>query len=233
MENYGFKNIEYKNIAQQIVDQICKAIGEGVYQPGDKIPTEQDLAKSLNVGRNSVREAIKILVAFGILEIRRAEGTFVCKTSSLNMINPLIYGIILSSGNLNAEMIEFQIAIDKAMSRMCIQKYTEKDLEKMTEAYENLMATLDQKNHDLDEVYAKDKYFHEVIAESTHNEFMKIMHKSIWELLDKIIRQEIRTSLYHYEGRMRDMHTQIYQAIVNRDEEAVTNAIKPNYYAQE
>ncbi|MBR0598626.1 FadR/GntR family transcriptional regulator [Sinanaerobacter chloroacetimidivorans] len=233
MDNFGFKNIEYKNIAQQIVDQICKAIAEGKYKPGDRIPTEQDLAKSLNVGRNSVREAIKILVAFGILEIRRAEGTFVCKTISQNMINPLIYGIILSSGNLNEEMIEFQIAIDKAMSRMCIQRYTEQDLEKLTQAYENLMETLDKKDYDLDEIYAKDKNFHEIIAESTHNEFMKMMHKSIWELLDKIIKQEIRTSLYHHEGRMREMHTQIYKAIVSKDEEAVTNAIKKNYDTQE
>ena len=54
-------------------------------RPGDKIPTEAELAESMGVGRNSIREAIKILVYLGVLEIRRAEGTFVCEGFSESM----------------------------------------------------------------------------------------------------------------------------------------------------
>lgn len=70
-----FKKIKNKSVVQTVVDSITKAIINGELRPGDKIPTEMELADSFGVGRNSIREAIKILVYYGILEIRRAEGT--------------------------------------------------------------------------------------------------------------------------------------------------------------
>ena len=80
-----FKKIKNKSVVQTVVDSITKAIINGELRPGDKIPTEMELADSFGVGRNSIREAIKILVYYGILEIRRAEGTFVC--NGFNKIN--------------------------------------------------------------------------------------------------------------------------------------------------
>lgn len=70
-----FKKIKNKSVVKTVVDSITKAIINGELRPGDKIPTEMELADSFGVGRNSIREAIKILVYYGILEIRRAEGT--------------------------------------------------------------------------------------------------------------------------------------------------------------
>lgn len=79
VEKSIFKEIGTKSVVEQIVDSIVNAIIEGELKPGDKIPTETELCNSMNVGRNSVREAIKILVAYGVLIIKRAEGTFVTK----------------------------------------------------------------------------------------------------------------------------------------------------------
>ena len=78
MSDGMFKKIKNKSVVQTVVDSITKAIIAGDLKPGDKIPTEMELAESFGVGRNSIREAIKILVYYGVLEIRRAEGTFVC-----------------------------------------------------------------------------------------------------------------------------------------------------------
>ena len=62
-----FKKIKNKSVVQTVVDSITKAIIAGELKPGDKIPTELELAESFGVGRNSIREAIKILVYYGIL----------------------------------------------------------------------------------------------------------------------------------------------------------------------
>ena len=88
-----FKKIKNKSVVQTVVDSITKAIIAGELKPGDKIPTELELAESFGVGRNSIREAIKILVYYGILEIRRAEGTFVCNGFNKIMIDPMVYGV--------------------------------------------------------------------------------------------------------------------------------------------
>ena len=66
-----------QSVVNKIVDNITNAIINGELNPGDKIPTEAELSESMGVGRNSVREAIKVLEAYGVVHIKRAEGTFV------------------------------------------------------------------------------------------------------------------------------------------------------------
>ena len=56
--------VSSKSVVQIIIDRLTGAIIEGELKPGDKIPTEPELAEELQVGRNSVREAIRILVAY-------------------------------------------------------------------------------------------------------------------------------------------------------------------------
>ena len=79
--------------------QIDKSDGKKELKVCDKVPTEIELAKSFDVRRNSVRETIKILVAFDVFEIRRPEGTFVTNEFSEKMLDPLLYGIILDESN--------------------------------------------------------------------------------------------------------------------------------------
>ena len=72
-----FKKVNNSSVVDDIIDQLVASIISGSLKPGDKIPTEAILMEQMHVGRNSVREAIKVLVSYGILEIRRADGTFV------------------------------------------------------------------------------------------------------------------------------------------------------------
>lgn len=78
---YTLKPIGQQPVVWNVIDQLTQAMTMGKLRPGDKIPTETELSESLQVSRNSVREAVKILVAYGILEIRRAEGTFIRQRS--------------------------------------------------------------------------------------------------------------------------------------------------------
>ena len=77
---------------QQTINYLTGAIMRREYTPGSKIPTENDLADLVGVSRNTVREAVKILVFMGVLEIRRPEGTFVCSGFSNSLIDPMLSG---------------------------------------------------------------------------------------------------------------------------------------------
>ena len=74
--------IAVESTVDTIVNQMVEQIIDGTFCPGQRIPTELELAESFGVGRNSVREAVKILCAYGILEIRRADGTYICSDFS-------------------------------------------------------------------------------------------------------------------------------------------------------
>lgn len=111
-----------KSVVDRIVDQITNAVINGELKPGDKIPTEPELCETFRVGRNSVREAIKILAAYGVLEIRRADGTYICQEYNYKMLYPILYGIILQRDS-QKQVVELRKVIDvgilqEAMKRM-------------------------------------------------------------------------------------------------------------------
>ncbi len=70
------KKINRSSVVQRVIDRLTEAIVSGELKPGDRIPTEMELAEQMGVARNSIREAVKILVYIGVLEIRRADGNF-------------------------------------------------------------------------------------------------------------------------------------------------------------
>ena len=72
------QTIEHSKTSVRIVsDYIKSQIIQKELRIGDKIPTEVELSRLLSVGRGSVREAVKLLEAFHVLEIRRGDGTYI------------------------------------------------------------------------------------------------------------------------------------------------------------
>lgn len=130
-----------ENISQLIVKRITDALISGELKPGDKIPTEQEFSKMLGVGRNVVREAIKVLEAFGVLEIRRAEGTFVVKEYTHSLLDPVLYGIILSSYSMD-DLIDFKISLLNSLLYMAIQAGTDEEFAAFREHCENFKTVM-------------------------------------------------------------------------------------------
>lgn len=65
--------------------------------PGDKLPSETELARRFSVSRSSIREAIKILSAFGVVESKRGDGTYVAKEANDTFVfKPLLFSFILT-----------------------------------------------------------------------------------------------------------------------------------------
>ena len=145
-EKTYLKPIKSKSVVQQVIDRVTEAIIDRRIHPGDKIPTEQELAESFGVSRNSVREAIKILVSYGVLEIRRPEGTFVCQGFSEAMIDPLLYGIILSDTESMESLKELREWIDIGIIYKAAQKADEDDLRRLKQALDDVQKAVDSKN---------------------------------------------------------------------------------------
>ena len=125
MQALTFSKIKSSSIVEQIIDALTNAIIHGQLKPGDKIPTETELMELLGVGRNSIREAIKMLISYGVLEIRRAEGTFVKQGFSGIMLNPLLYGVILSSSSSSQlALMEVRELIEIGLMKLAKQKLT-------------------------------------------------------------------------------------------------------------
>lgn len=166
------KEIGGKSVVEQIVDNITNAIINGELKPGDKIPTENELCVSMGVGRNSVREAIKILVAYGVLAIKRAEGTFVKQDYDSKMLYPVLYGIILQKDSAN-QIIELRKIIDVGILQLAMDKLDLGSLHKAEQAMLELENKITAINVEPRDIFEADIAFHTVLVEITENALLK------------------------------------------------------------
>lgn len=125
-----FEELPKGSLSDIIVQRITDALISGELKPGDKIPTETEFAENLGVGRNAVREAIKVLVAFGVLEIRRAKGTYVVDDYSDKLLDPLIYGLILTNRDMD-ELLDVKIALSTAVTYLAQKNATDECVEQL------------------------------------------------------------------------------------------------------
>ena len=92
-------------VVQQAMEQIQNLIVTGHYKPGDRLPTEMELASRFGISRSSLREAIKVFNYLGILESRVAKGTFVGEQAQFSGEAISMYAV-LSQKNMY-EIMEF------------------------------------------------------------------------------------------------------------------------------
>lgn len=106
-----------ESLVNEIIIQLSQAILEGDFKPGDKLLSEAQLG----VGRNSLREAIKMLNAIGVLETKRGQGTFLAKEISHDVFNPLIFKLILEP-KCAKDIYELRVLLETMVILMAIKK---------------------------------------------------------------------------------------------------------------
>ena len=167
VEKSFLRPIDNTSVVQQVIDRLTYAMIYKELRPGDKLPTEMELAASFGVGRNSIREAIKILVSFGVLDIRRPEGTFVASGFSDKMINPLLYGIILDQSDSIDSLKELREWVDLGILELALEKAKPEDIFRLEEQLNKLLTEIE--DGDTHKIFVADDEFHEAISAAAHN----------------------------------------------------------------
>lgn len=162
--------IQKKSLADMVAEQLKQQIAEGVYTIGDKLPTEPELMKTFNVGRSSVREAVKLLVNMGVVQVRQGAGTFVAEAPDDNR------GSINMSIADRTELDEVRKILDIAIVEKAVARRTGKDIERMQSSLEARKANT--KNDRLKECIEADLNFHIAIADATQNRILADIYRS-------------------------------------------------------
>ena len=110
-----FSNIQdnrTSSLAEQVADQINQVIIDQNINAGEKLPNEFELAARLNVGRGTIREAVKLLVARNCLEIRRGKGTFVVEKPG-QIEDPLGFAYVKDKITLAVDLMELRLLCEQ------------------------------------------------------------------------------------------------------------------------
>lgn len=169
--NSLFAELPKGSISEIIMKRITDALISGELKPGDKIPTEVEFSENLGVSRNAVREALKVLVAFGVLEIRRSEGTFVVEEYNDKLLNPLLYGLILSEHSME-ELLEVKIAIANSVLYLAILNTTDEEVRQLREYGLEFKRVMNETPADIEKMYQASKRFNEYLSEMAHNRML-------------------------------------------------------------
>jgi GntR family transcriptional repressor for pyruvate dehydrogenase complex len=180
-EKYLYAPLPKGPISEIIVKRITDCLINGELKPGDKIPTEVEFSKHLSIGRNGVREAIKVLAAFGVLEVRRSEGTFIVEHFSQALLDPMLYGLIFARDSM-PNMLEFKISFLQTALYLALKKADDSNIRKLRAMYEHLKDTFSNTPEDIDTLYKVSVGFHKYLCDICKNPLLTQMNDSVLKI---------------------------------------------------
>lgn len=197
-------------IPMMVSDDIEEKIKKGVLLEGTQLPSERRLAELYDIGRNSVREAMKILKEKGLVEIVTGKGVYIKKPAPNELMDKFESAVDQSAVN-PSELIEVRNTMEVAVGKVVMQRITTDQLKRLQEIYDKMELA----KYDSEEYLQLDAHFHIYIAGCTNNSAFVILSKAINNLTDRKFLIE-KKNIHVREGAQRE-HFAMLQAIRNRD----------------
>ncbi|WP_404328100.1 FadR/GntR family transcriptional regulator [Mesobacillus maritimus] len=163
--------VERKKTYLVLVDKMTECYLAGNLKPGERLPSERELAGQFNVSRTTIREALRAMELNGLIEIRHGGGSYV-KVPAFQSRKEEIITAVKSENPLVYEMLELRRALEVEAAYLAAKRVTSTDLEKLSTALNDM--ALSKQNPELG--LKADLDFHIGIAEATHNSiFIELM----------------------------------------------------------
>jgi len=218
------KKIKKTTVVEQVMEQIKALISSGAYKPGDKIPTELELAESFGVGRSSIREAIKIFNYMGVLKSQAAKGTYVEERSNISS-ESLTWSLLLGDDELN-EMIDLRGSIEIWAMFKLVDEISRKNSEglavvdKLRTIVKNMRYSAVKK--DRESLIEADFQFHNIIIQGCKN----TLFTSLFKTLRSFLYDEIERSQLDYTdlSKIPEEHVLLLDALLSGKKSSVYSA---------
>ena len=223
------KNLKSESVVQKVINCLTDGMVSGELKPGDKLPTEPELAATLGVARTSVREATKILTYLGVLESRRSEGTFVANGFQESMIDPMVYGIILNKGENFDSLMELRELTEVGILRLAIKKRSEEGLETIREKLDAFSDAVEQEN--LTAAFQADNDFHDAVSSLCQNDLVDKINRVVRVLTYAVRQKTVYTMIQTGRGQeLLQAHWKIYEILYTKNMEGLEEFIHDTYF---
>lgn len=221
-----FKVQEKTSSVNVVINSIKELLLTKKILPGDKLPNEMEIANGLGVSRGTVREALKILSAYGIIEIKVGNGTYVCDEPKKSAIDPMLFSMLLIKSD-NSQLSEFRKLIECDIIKL-IFIHRDKNLSILSKIEKNIneLESLCKNANswkNAESTYNNDLEFHKLLGQASMNEMAEKVYEFILDSFSysiKISHEHQRLGLFAFET-----HKKIFDAIKAQDLEAAQKAV--------
>lgn len=179
-------------LVNEIITQLSQAIIDGDFKPGDKLPSEAELCEQLGVGRNSLREAIRVLNAMGVVKTKRGQGTFLQDTISHEVFNPLIFRLILDPKN-TTDVFELRVMVESIVVIMAIQKASPEEIKTIRDLVDETNRVAKSEQGSVENLIELDMQFHLAIAKCVHNKLIESILETLVLMFEPSIKKVLQT----------------------------------------
>jgi GntR family transcriptional regulator, transcriptional repressor for pyruvate dehydrogenase complex len=204
------KPITQQRVYNTIVDQIRILIEDGTWGPGQKIPSERELAEKLSVGRSSVREALRILEAMRYIVIIQGDGVFVNDRAKVSSgFNKLLD--IVQDDDYLVDLMEARELVESQIAFLAAESATQEDIQKLEEIVDRQAYQVEKGGDGSQENIE----FHIFLSETTGNLVLTELQQSFLSFAHEVISKQFKIP-----GRIDEsveQHRNLIQAIKERN----------------
>lgn len=223
---YSFKPVSKRRLYEDIIDQITQAFIEGRLKPGDPIPSERTLAKMFNVGRPTIREALRTLGLMGLVQgdIGR-KGTRINDCSIhiyMDTIRKQMSWLVNVDKKTIRDLWEVRYFVELGIAYSASRNATDEDLSKLDKLIRKMKASLDDVESYLQ--YAIE--FHDTLALSTKNGIFYSVWKGFHDIVYKGYPDIMNSSNPEATTRLFRANKILLKAIKSRDQKTIDRAMK-------
>ena len=216
--NSEFESVRRAKVYEEVARQIERLILKKM-QPGDKLPSERELAETLGVSRSSIRDAIRSLELMGLVEPRQGAGTVVLEISIESLVNPLA-NTLKRKEELIGELLDFRKMLEPPLAARAASHASADEISEMEEILDRQQEKLRQG----ESAIAEDSEFHYSVALASRNSVVLKVLDTLMDLL-----RDTRERSLQVEGRQQKSlagHRRILAAIKRHDGEAAKAAMR-------
>ncbi|MFB6887932.1 FadR/GntR family transcriptional regulator [Kitasatospora sp. NPDC056327] len=194
-----------RSLVDTAIEQLREQLSAGVWPVGSRIPTEHELAERLGIGRNTVREAIRVLVHAGMLVSRQGEGTFVRSTSDPAAV---LRGVQRSGVR---DVLEVRAALETEAARLAALRHTPEDVRRMRAALarEAEVIAAHPERAGREATVEHDLEFHTAVVEAAHNPALT----EVYRYFGASVRESMRASFGDHD--MPEVVVATHEALVD------------------
>ena len=196
---FKVSNSSKPKVYQGVLEELRAYIKDNHLLPGDKLPSERELADKLQAGRSSIREALRALELLGLIETRRGEGTFLRAYQSLQSVE-LLSSFILLADRTRDELLQVKTMIEKEAVKLACPKLDKTALSEL-DASINKKITREEKH----------RTFFTYLFQKANNQLLL----KIWMMLEEFS-SSIATAYYE-----QNIYNQLMELLAKKDYDAI------------
>lgn len=194
------KHIDRQNVVDSLLHQLLEQMISGQVRPGDKLPPESEMAAELGAGRNSVREALKVLQTLGVFDRRQGDGTYVASTYQMPF--DWVLFPLLSRIEKSQDLVELRLVVELGITELVIEKVCLEDLQEIEKRQAEFEQICQNRPFDADATVEADVNFHVTLAEIARNDALLELSR----LIMRLFAPSMKTHLSSSDGATRATH---------------------------